>query len=92
MLDVEEAWSIMLLCEHGKRNQRCIIARCPLKESRKGPHVSTCGPCVMSPSEAASTALRHPVTGVKTMLCGLEPLSHLLKRCGINLSARIPLA
>ncbi len=35
-------------CEHGKRNQRCIIARCPLKESRKRPHVKTCGPCVMS--------------------------------------------
>lgn len=47
---------------------------------------------VMSPSEVALAAFRHSETGVRTMLCDLEPLSHLLIRCGINLSTRITLA
>ena len=83
----------MLLLEHWKRSQQCIVSSLYLGGNKKETaRVFTCGLFVMSTSEVAPTALRHFLTGVRSMLCSLEPLSHLLKRCGINLATRITLA
>ncbi len=62
-----------------------------LRRIKKRPHVFTCSLFLLILLHAASVALRRSLTGSRNILCALEPFSHLLKRCAINLSTRIPL-
>ena len=71
-----------------------LMYRSPLPngESRKRPPMKTPAvPVCCSLSEATLAALRYPLTHVRTRRCGLKTLSHLFKRCRINLSTRIAL-
>ena len=85
--------SIMLLFAHRKWSQHSIVS--PLSPGgikRETAYASTYGLSLLSTSEVAQAVLRHPLTGFRNRLRSLEALSHLLKRCGIDLAPRIALA